>query len=170
MANEIQIADKPTLDEINNKVGTNVDAGGSNSLFARLAQIKENIDSPKAMNLFIPGSFITSQISWQTALNITGKGVLKGIGIKVASNHSAFCKVTIDGNVIIHSKMEGTTGALLKKNWFIYPQDGTAAMFGSDVSAVGDMNFSFNQSLKIELYSDNADYETSVFWFYAKEV
>jgi len=42
---EIGIADKTTLDAVNTKVGTNADAAGTSTLFARLAQIAEYTDT-----------------------------------------------------------------------------------------------------------------------------
>lgn len=45
MATQLPIADKTTLDAVNTKAGTNVDAAGTTTLFARLKQIYDYLTS-----------------------------------------------------------------------------------------------------------------------------
>jgi hypothetical protein len=136
--------------------------------------------SVKARRLFPPGKFSTSQTTWQTALNITGKGALKGLGVYTTGNASyddrGFCKLTIDGNIIIHgiTNTNGTPKLTLKRDWYIMPQDGSELSynFANSEYAISDITYSFNQSLRIEIYTNNlsAAAAITVYWLYEKEV
>ena len=69
MATEIQIADKQTLDTVNTKVGTNTDAAGTTTIFARLKQIYDyltgNLSSTRAAKIDNLDVTISSrQASW----------------------------------------------------------------------------------------------------------
>lgn len=179
MVNEIQIADKTTLDIVNTNIGSKTDtASATGSLHAKVKDLKDNgspaIQKPRGA-AGTPGSCSNTGTSYNTALNITGKGKLKALAIYRAGGSTSVIKLrlTIDGVVVA----EGCTPNIT--NTYYYPLPlflltNAAATQAWDTAAndgkANNAEISFKSSLKIEICAPTgtSSYGT-VYWQYEKE-
>ncbi|OPX93981.1 MAG: hypothetical protein A4E53_00144 [Pelotomaculum sp. PtaB.Bin104] len=227
----IPIADKATLDavlayvdELNTRltdtragkldlVGTTGDAPGTDSIFARLAQIAGYVDQVEGYvdtletNLgttaqdasssgtalqrlayiiasMIPqqpqstyiGSYSTTSTSLQTALSVSGKGVLIGVMIKLANSVDGQyprLKITLDGTVVLDGR--GIYSAGYQGPYFdgFNVVNGTSRAYQSNTSNtpifIPNLMYPFKTSLLLQALTSNSSNEVTVKWVYGKE-
>jgi len=158
------------------QIGVRTDvASASGSLHAKIGEARSTLNNnintrQKPRAAVAPGSFMTQQTSYQTALNITGIGRLLGLLDTAPTGGISLTKVTIDG-IVVQESRNGNSGVVA------YP-DG-AWRFTTDSTAYawltlangGRPDFAelnFKQSLKIEYKSANGNPAT-LKWVYELE-
>jgi hypothetical protein len=151
---------------IRKQVGLRTDpASEAGSLHAKIAELRAYIDTelakiqkPRAV-AGAPGSFLTDELTYQTALNISGRGRLVSLGMYREYNAAQAVKVTIDGNVVAWGT--GAVTASGSNVWVVptpqfvlAPGEGPAgSSFGFALASAGGglwLDLSFKSSLKIE--------------------
>ena len=159
-------------------VGTPTDAASSSgSAHAKLSNLQATLQKPRGP-VGAPGSFTTNQTSWQTALNITGRGRLLALMASIASTSSSvYCsfRLTIDGNQITLGEFVGV-GTISATSQ--YPVD--AFFFGTsetgnilfDIIANGkarNCEIDFKSSLVLELKTGTGGPSSTIKWLYEIE-
>jgi hypothetical protein len=158
-------------------IGTSQDAPDENgSLHAKIAELRAYINTelakvqkPRAVH-GVPGFFGTGESSFQTALNVNGKGKLIALRCRTNSQSGAYIQITIDGTAVGFGNV-GVSGA----TWW-YPTKAflfTTSNNSTDInfSADGDPNveMSYKTSLKIEIAAMQTGQSIFVGWQYEHE-
>lgn len=130
--------------------------------------------SQLARGMLSPGSFSTTETTLQEALSTSGKGALKGLMLTGATSGIATVRITVDGNVVIWSGADTSSGGTytLSSLWYTLTQTGTVnstfTILAAD-SALKSFDLSYKTSLLIELASNNVSYTESVYWVIEEE-
>lgn len=155
-------------------IGTSQDAPNENgSLHAKIAELREYIDTqlatvqkPRAVH-GAPGSFSTSQTTFQTALYVTGRGRLLKLGAISQTGVTMFIAITIDGIAIVNAAFVGTTGTYKYPDHVFTILPSASASF-SEAGDPANAQLSYKESLKIEIAASAAN-TVQLFWQYEHE-
>lgn len=159
------------------EVGTKEDvASATGSLHAKIAELRAYINTelakvqkPRGVH-GASGYFATSESSFQTALNVTGRGKLTALRCRTNSNAGAYIKITIDGTAVGFGNVE-VSGATWWYPTKVFPFTTSNNSSDMNFSADGDsrVELSYKTSLKIEISAMQAGKAVSVGWQYEHE-
>ena len=159
---------------VRRQVGLRTDAASaSGSLHAKLKNVVDNaiptLQKPRALQ-GAPGSFITVETTYQTALDITGRGRLIALGLERTALGRQYVKVTIDGTLVAAGRGDIPAGGgwVYPIGKFILNTDDSDVGFASvEEGGSALVDLSFKTSLKIETHgTDNGLY---IHWQYELE-
>jgi len=167
------------LSFLRRQVGLRTDsANASGSLHAKVENINDNTIPNQVATRQGPRGPVSEKGSfsslngdvWETALDITGRGCLIGLGAYASTTTSGTTvtvKVTVDGYTFQFNTPTATSGYFYPAPAWIYTSvsalDTVANGGRSDMFSIG-----FKSSLKIEIHYNNAA-EHAVYWAYVKE-
>jgi hypothetical protein len=101
--------------------------------------------------------------TWVTALNVTGKGKLLGLGFQGQYSSGYDVRITVDGYVVFSGGVKGNTHSFPTKYFYVNPYNGEQ----TDVSGSPQYaEIEFKSSLKIEM-KGTSDFGT--YWLYVLE-
>ncbi len=157
------------LSFLRRQVGLRTDsASSSGSVHAKLGELREYVNTrvDEVINTVqkprttYKGTYSTTSRSYVTALNISGKGMLRCLKyLTTRDTCDVYLKVTIDGRQII-SFNDGYS----KDQWQWVAPD----LDSGGPSGPYDIHVAFNQSLKIQIMSGDGS-TVKVHWVYEKE-
>ena len=168
---------------IRRQVGLRTDAASSTgSLHAKLGDLRSYlgdlrsylynaIDSfvstrqkPRGVVAGSKGSFNGGSGSkWVTALNVTGKGKLLGLGFQGPHSTGYDVQITVDGYVVFSGGVKGATHSFPTKEFYVSPYNGEK----TDVSGSPQYaEIEFKSSLKIEMKGIS---NFGIYWLYVLE-
>jgi len=147
-------------------LGLRTDASSSTgSLHAKVGSLKDTVNTqcdakistrqaPRGVH-GTPGSFISNQTTYQTALSVTGKGRLTYLRVKNGSSVNGNIQIVIDGNVVAAGKFLTNSAYHYPLPDFVFsPTVSTGIVFGAAGNA--EVNLSYKSSLQIQVYSDTS--------------
>ena len=121
------------------------------------------------------GTFSTAEVTYQTALNITGIGTLRALKARKASagpEGQTAVKITIDGHVVADGRTPSVTATTdFFPVEFMFVTDGTTTTGWATLANGGRpiVNLDFKTSLKIEVMRLTGGDGASVMWYYEIE-
>ena len=123
------------------------------------------------------GSFSTSELTYQTALNVTGKGCLKQVQLMRSGGGSntrqVYIKITVDGVVVVSAGFSSAAVTIGHPHASFIFNGNTDALSGLTVSSAVPASLlilDFKTSLKIETQvGPSSDLLATVSWYYEIE-
>ncbi len=159
---------------IRRQVGLRTDAASATgSLHAKVAELRSYVNTQLALVQKPrgihgrPGSFSTSQTTYQTALSVTGKGKLTHLAVYTGTGGKGKAKVTIDGNLVTIGSFGTNQQMHYPTADFFFSTSEANYIFGATENAA--VNLSYKTALKIEIAYESGPEPAKIFWQYEHE-
>jgi len=141
-------------------------ADAAGSLHAKVKYLNDTTQTPRGP-VAARGEFSSSAgTTWETALNITGKGKLIAFGAQGSTASQIKVKITVDGYQFDFYG-PSASGVFYPAPAYIYTPTGALAT-EADYGRPDMFTIEFKTSLKIETYYSSANFHY-VYWIYVKE-